>query len=240
MLDITPAKNKIDLVPVKFQCDKSLGEVLEPLPSSCFFMLLCGRPASGKSTLCSNMLCKKELYKKKFDHIYLIMPNNSLASLPNNHPYNKHIKANPEKLYNDLNGPMLASILKSCQEASKEDETSLLVIDDMLHALKNQDVLDQMKFLASNRRHIKTSTIILTQVWNSVPTMIRKQISHAFIWRSSKKEFNSIYDEQFSGLSKEDAEDICEYAWNKPHGFLYINCTENTYYDKEFNQLKIA
>jgi len=238
-LRVIKAKNKIELVPVQFSCDKSLGDIPAPLPSENFFAYITGRPASGKSTLSSNLLTKKDLYKKRFDNLHLIIPNNSLASLPKTHAFRKHIEAEPENYYSDLTGEILHKILKKCQEASKEDETSLIFIDDMLHALKNPEVLDILKFVASNRRHIKTSCILISQIWNSLPVVVRKQISHAFVFRASKKEFNNLYEEQFTGLNKDDAEKICEYAWAKPHGFLFINCMENKYYDKDFDQLII-
>lgn len=160
MLEITPAVNKIELVPVKFQCDKSLGDIPAPLPSSCFFMILCGKPASGKSTLCSNLLTKKDIYRKKFDNVYLIMPKNSLGSLPATHPFRKHNEASPEKCFSDLTGEILFKILNECKRSADAGETSLIMCDDMLHAYKNTDVVDQLKELASNRRHYKTSTMI--------------------------------------------------------------------------------
>lgn len=239
-VEVIPNESQIKIMPVKFECDKSLGDdIPKPLPSSSFFMYVCGRPASGKSTLASNLLCSKEFYRKRFDNIYLVIPPNSLASLPKRHMYHKHIETNPDFHYSDLNSETLNEILQRLKKSRSEGETSLLVIDDMLHALKRTDVLFLMAEIAANRRHLKTSVMVLSQVWNSLPLIVRKQITHTFVWRCSKKEFNSLYEEQFDQITRDEAEAICAKAWDDAHAFLFIDCINNKYYDSEFAELKL-
>ena len=92
-------------------------------------------------------------YRKQFQHIYFIMPKNSLNNLPDSHAYKKHIEAEPDTYSNTLDPEKLQIILKQCAADAGEGEKSLIVIDDMLASLKNPDVIRLLSELASNRRH---------------------------------------------------------------------------------------
>ena len=77
-----------ELSPVKFNVDGSLGShILPPFPSQSFFMVICGRAGSGKTSLLINMLESKgdnRIYNRVFDKIVLVMPTNSRKSLKDN------------------------------------------------------------------------------------------------------------------------------------------------------------
>jgi hypothetical protein len=193
----------------------------------------------------SSLLSKKPnkdgmgFYKKKFDNIYFVMPKNSLNNLPDNHPYNKHIEAEPSTYFGSLNGEILDTIMDKCKEDAEDGEKSLLVIDDFAFALKRPDVINKLQEVAQNRRHYGLSVCLLVQVANSIPLIIRKMMSHCFIWRCGAKEFESIYEDFFFNVKKDEAKALCEYAWKKPFGFIFVDLSTNKYYDKNLHQLLI-
>ena len=69
--EIEPEK-KIVIKKFGFTCDALDNTIPQPLPQSLnWFMLLCGRPGSGKTTLILNLIAKRgKLYNKKFDRVY--------------------------------------------------------------------------------------------------------------------------------------------------------------------------
>ena len=77
--------NDIQLTIPKFTCDSSLGDhIKEPLPDKSFFMIISGKPASGKTSLAVSLLTSKgknRVYRKCFDHIIVFMPRHSLNSM---------------------------------------------------------------------------------------------------------------------------------------------------------------
>ena len=74
--------SKIQMRPSKFKCDVCIHKQIEfPLPDRSFFMTIIGSAGSGKTSLMVNMLRSPHAYKKAYNHVHLIMPPNSLASL---------------------------------------------------------------------------------------------------------------------------------------------------------------
>ena len=233
----------VEIQPIKFKTDVEFDGVIPPLPSKTFFMALVGKPASGKSTTMSALLSKKPnkdgygFYRKQFDHVYFIMPKNSLENMPDSHPYHKHIKAEPESYFASLDGKSLGEVMGHAKADALEGERSLLVIDDEVAALKRPDVIELLKEIAANRRHYALSVCILTQVWNTIPIVVRKMLSHAFVWRASPKEFDCIHEEAFFNLSKSDAKELCEHAWKQDHGFVFIDLSDSKFFDKSLHEL---
>ena len=244
-MPIRVIKNKhgVEIQPVHFKTDVEFDKIIPPLPNKTFFMALVGKPASGKSTTMSALLSKKPnkdgfgFYRKQFEHVYFVMPRNSLENMPDKHPYHKHIEAQPDTYFDTLNGKTLMEIMTRAKEDALEGERSLLLIDDELAALKNPEVINLLKEIAANRRHYALSVCILTQVWNTIPIVVRKMLSHAFIWRASPKEFECMHDEAFFNLSKADAKELCEHAWKQDHGFVFIGLSDNKFYDKSLHEL---
>lgn len=75
-------ESDLHVEPPEFKCDDILGKNIEyPLPNTAFAMALIGSAGSGKTSLMVNMLTHKQMYKKTFDHVHLICPANSMASL---------------------------------------------------------------------------------------------------------------------------------------------------------------
>ena len=54
-------------------------------------------------------------YRKQFEHVYFIMPRNSLENMPDSHPYHKHIKADPESYFPSLDPKTLGEVMKNAK-----------------------------------------------------------------------------------------------------------------------------
>jgi hypothetical protein len=69
-------EKKIVLSKFDFSCDDVDDSIPKPLPQTLnFFMLIAGKPASGKTSLILNLIAKNNrCYNKKFDKIYIFSP----------------------------------------------------------------------------------------------------------------------------------------------------------------------
>ena len=88
MSNFTLEDPNYELQPVKFNVDGSLGDHIKtPFPNQSFFMIICGKAGSGKTSLLINMLESKahnRIYNRVFDKIVLVMPTNSRKSIKDN------------------------------------------------------------------------------------------------------------------------------------------------------------
>ena len=225
--------NKIVLSKFKFSCDDKDESIPLPLPQMLnFFLLVNGRPGSGKTSLILNLVAKRgKLYNKKFDRVYVFSPSlitmakNPFEDLPDN------------QLHTELTEENLTTAL---EEISDSGEKILFIIDDCVNDMKKSASLQTLlSKMLMNRRHLagsggSTSFIITTQVYNKVPAPIRKTASHIIIYHTkNKKELETIYDELII-IPLKDFYQILKYCFDKKHNFVYIDVDKS--YDKMFHK----
>ena len=134
-------KNKpVKLNIPKFLCDDNcVGEHLLDHPLTSLlnvygFLCVIGRPGSGKTSMTISLITPKnpKIYKKTHHHIIVIMPQNSINSLQKN-----SFKVLPEEnIYHELDNDSIDSVYSKIDGYSKNDEKTLLFIDDMTSDLK--------------------------------------------------------------------------------------------------------
>ena len=147
------------------------------------------------------------------------MPQNSINSLKKN-PF----KQLPEEnFYDELTNSTISEIYNKIEGYTKKDEKTLLFIDDMTASLKSSIFIETtLKKLVFNRRHLKLNIIITAQSYKNIPSDIRKNIESLVLFKPSKKEFESLFDELFES-KKHICLQIMKFAFNIPHNFLFLN-----------------
>ena len=239
-MSITLIKNKdIPLDIPKFLCDDSVvGDHMKEhswteLLNNYGFLCCIGRPASGKTSLAIALITQKEpkIYRKTHHHIILMMPLNSIHSLKKN-PF----KCLPqENIYGELNQETITDVYNKIDKWSKDDEKTLVFIDDMTADLKS--VAITLKKIIYNRRHLKTNIIITGQSYVNLPLDCRKTITNLILFKPSKKEMEIIFDELIES-KKDKFEDIMRYAYDEKHNFLFVNIPTQRIF-KNFDELII-
>tara|TARA_R110002124_G_scaffold183029_1_gene350401 strand:+ start:869 stop:1627 length:759 start_codon:yes stop_codon:yes gene_type:complete len=232
-------QNKIVIKKFGFTCDALDNTIPQPLPQSLnWFMLLCGRPGSGKTTLILNLIAKRgKMYNKKFDRVYIFSP--SLGTLKDN-PFES---IPDDQFFTELDNEILESVLSEIKDTG---DKVLFIMDDVVNDIKKNTALQRLicKILM-NRRHLagqggSVSVIMTTQVYNKIPAPIRKTASHIMIYHTrNKKELDCIFDELIL-VPKKEFYEILNYTFDKKNNFLYLvvdNDVENMFY-KNFNQLQ--
>jgi Cdc6-like AAA superfamily ATPase len=234
----TPPDKKIVLSKFNFSCDDIDESIPAPLPQMLnFFMLICGRPGSGKTSLILNLISKRgKLYNRKFDRVFVFSP--SLMTMETN-PFGELPE---EQTATELTEEILQQSLDLIADTG---EKVLFILDDVVNDIKQAGVQTILSKMLMNRRHLagaggSTSFIITTQVYNKIPAPIRKTASHIIIYHTkNKKELDTIFDELII-IPQKDFYEILKYCFDKKHNFLYIDVNKpyNKMFHKCFNQLE--
>jgi len=225
-------EKKIVLSKFDFSCDDVDDSIPKPLPQTLnFFMLIAGKPASGKTSLILNLIAKNNrCYNKKFDKIYIFSP--SLTTIKDS-PFDDIPE---DQIFNELS---VEKLLEVQEEIKDSGEKILFILDDVVNDMKLKGVQVELTKMLMNRRHLagaggSTAFITTTQVYNKIPAPIRKTATQVVLYSTKNKtEINTIFDELIL-IPKEDFYSILRYCFDKRHNFIYIDVNKS--YDKMFHK----
>ena len=206
---------------------------MEPFPNKSFFWLICGKPGSGKTSLMLNALESKNpnrVYRKVFDKIILVMPKNSRNSIKNN-----PLDDLPEdQLFENMGIDVINKVKSFREEFNEEDKKKkrnrkqLLILDDVTAYLKDDP--KSLIELATNRRHLKLSIILLVQFIKAVPTLVRFQVTNVSFFKPSNNLDLEIIREEFVNLPIKEFKLLSQFVFEDAHDFLMIDKNSETYY----------
>ena len=214
-------------------CDAKLHPKLDKYELTSFLnkhstTLFIGSAGSGKTSLLYSFLKSKDIYNNTFDKIFLMQPDSSRASMKDD----LFDKIPDDQKYNELTIENLLDI-----EDNLSEHNNVLFIDDLTASLKNKDIKKKLKELVFNRRHKHLSIIFLVQSYLSIEKDIRKLFSNLFIFKCSKHEMESIWDELIE-LPKEYILPIMKAVYDRPYNYLFIN-TDSQRLFKKFDEIII-
>jgi len=221
------------LEPVKMNCDSGLHKKLNKYELTSFMNkhatnLFIGRPGSGKTSLITSMFKSKELFHHVFNNIHLFQPTHSRGSMKDN------IFDTIERKYDELNVENLTAVI---DEIKDEDPkyNNCIIFDDVTASLKDKGVKKLLKNIIFNRRHLRTSIFFLVQTYLSIERDIRKLFSNLIIFKVSKKELETIFEEHFEH-NEDLAKPISKFVFDIPYNFLFIN-TDSGRMFKNFDEI---
>ena len=234
MFGLEPAN--YELSPIKFSVDGVLGEHIQPpFPNQSFFQIICGKPRSGKTTFMLNQLISKgdnRIYRKVFDKITLVMPQNSRRSIKDD-PFDD---LPADQVFEEFSNDVLEKVrdiradFDVLDKKKKRNRNQLLILDDVTAHLKDKENLKALIELATNRRHLKLSIILLVQFIRAVPRPVRFQISDVVFFKPSNELDVKIIQEEFINLKKDDFSALTRFVYDNQHDFLYIDKNSEIYY----------
>ncbi len=215
----------------KMNCDEDLSEKLNNYEMTTFLnrhqcSLILGKPGSGKTSILYSLFKSSKLLKGVYDKIFLFRPALSGASMKDD----IFEKLPKEQRFHELNQANVLSVIENLDEGN-----NCLIFDDMTAYLKNGDVRKLLEEIIYNRRHMHISIYFLCQTWHSVHKDIRRLFNNLFIFKTSKNEFETIYQELIPGF-KDKTDEIYLFTFDKPHAYLFINVDSQRFF-KDFDEI---
>ena len=216
-MSITIKRNKKPDLPVcQMVCDKKIHPKLDKYELTKFInchstSLLIGKPGSGKTNLIYQIM--KSITNKCYDKIFDVLPD--------------------DQKYEDLTFENIEYV----NDNLDDEGNNCIIFDDMGAYLKNNDIKKLLKEIVMNRRHKHVSIYFLVQTYFSIEKDIRKLFSNLFIFKVSKHELNTIYDELIEH-KREYVDEIIKLVYDKPFNFMFIN-TDTQRIFKNFDELII-
>ena len=219
------SKNDLKILQVKKDIKREeFKNIKRPLPQPPFSLVLVAPTKSGKSNIIVNLLKNSYFgYDDVFDEIYYISPtvgiDDTLKSINEDDDIIKISEEDDLKLLDDI----LNDIVKNQKEKPKEDRKHvLIVLDDCLDYLKKSKRLDS---LPSYSRHYKITIILTTQVYNALPTKLRKN-TNCFIISKIYNNKDLINIEEELGANYHNFKENYNKATDKKYDFLFVDNRE--------------
>ena len=209
----------------RFQVDEPLSKHLDEIPllkllNKSFACSFIGRSGSGKTSLMTGLLQTKKKLKKVFHKIYLFMPSYSRSSMEE-----CIFDCLPEdQVYDELTLETLTDVYEKIRENTENDLRSLIIFDDVQDAFKGECEKLLLKII-NNRRHLRTSLMIIAQSYKKISLDVRKALTNHFLFNLSKEDYNIIYDERIY-ISKDVWDTILKHyrkANDNKGNFLFLD-----------------
>lgn len=218
----------------EYKCKQSSYGVAPKLPMR---SMLVGPSGGGKTVLLTNMIL--DIYRGCFSRIYIWSPSINVDSTwkPVKDYIRDHIKPNDrEKCYFDSYEPSeLEQVIKTQQKVidyQKEQKHKdlyqiLIVIDDFADDTNFTRKSQLLHQLYIRGRHYMISTITSTQVYKQISPIVRKNMTHLFIYRlRNYADLQAIVEEMSAVYDPRTLLALYHEAVDEPYSFLYINLME--------------
>jgi hypothetical protein len=224
-----------DFGKVNFACDHILNKKLDQFPlcrdhlNKFQTTLLVGTQGSGKTSLLVNIV--KKLYKKTFHKIFVFMPSTSRQSLKPN----IFDKLPEEQLFEELNGETIAHVYEQVKELSAEGKHTLIIYDDVQKSLKNKFVLNSLKNIIANQRHLHVVNLILCQNFFALDKSLREIVNNIILFKLGKSQTEKIFNEIIE-LHREKFDEIRDLVFDEKYNWLFVNVGTQRIY-KKFDEI---
>ena len=172
---------------------------------------------SGKTSLITNLV--KTVFRKCFHNIYCFIPSNSRQSIDND-IYGKNLPEN--QLFDTLTEENLAQVYEELQENSKEEEFSLLIIDDFQVALKDPEIIKTLQRIITKMRHLRTTIFLLQQNYQALNKSLRELCSNLVLFNIGKSQLEKVFDESIQ-LDKNKYQELIDLCFKEKNDWILIN-----------------
>jgi hypothetical protein len=242
---------------IKMKTDDKLDTDIPQLDAYPCCMYIVGSAGSGKTNLLINCIKHYRMLLGKFHRVYMVSPSA--------HTINEGDAAliPKERLYTSFSKEQLAAIMEDAQQFVEEREATreefkkskkpydksyydgnahfLLILDDCIADINRSK---EMTTLVLNRRHTPKggtfSLIILSQKFNELEKVYRKNLSHMFLFNPDRDDLETIHKEKIRDMKQEDFVEMVGDVLTDKHDFLYIasNAPKGYRYYRNFDHIK--
>lgn len=227
---------KIDLRTPRFSVDNPLNQELEKYDvfrhinrsSATAFI---GTSGSGKTSLMYSLLMNKDpkIWKKQFEHIFVVMPQASRNSLKNN-IFDKYL--DEDHLFNTLDEEAMDRISQMIVEHADDGYQSLLILDDVASALKNPYITKKLQHLVYAYRHFRLNILLLVQTLKTIPLSIRKNLTNLVVFHKPRLSEWEAITKEFLEMDKDESQELYNIVFKEKYDWCLINLTSGKIYSK--------
>jgi hypothetical protein len=218
----------------KFVVDYPLKSVCKPFPDVASYMVFCGKSRSGKSSLLASLLLDKNMYRRAFHNVLIVIPLHSFTSMAEKD--NPFAELDENKVFHELDLETLETILHQIEGYADQGEDTLLIIDDFAAELKDRKLLRLLKKMINNRRHERLSIWMSVQTYKSIPLSNRKTINYLVLFKPSNMAEQKAVWEELTLIPRDKFDEICDHVFDRQHEYLVIDRDHDQYW-RGFNQL---
>ena len=218
--------SKPNLPIVKMTCDVPIDKKLmeHEAIKTCFsnysFTIIAGKMGSGKTSTTLSLM--KSVFNGCFHNIFVIIPENSLNSIPEKDNLFLPRENESKYIYHEYNVETLQEILDMLTEDSSDGYSSLLIIDDMGSQFKtNKEAEKVLNHIIIRMRHLKTSILLLSQNIYQNPKKWREVATNLICFDLGKSQMEKIFNEFFD-YKKEQFDEIMK-LYKNPWDYLLLN-----------------
>ena len=223
----------------EYQVKQSKYEYVSKLPTRSVINAASG---SGKTVLIQNLIL--DIYKGCFSRIYIFSPSIDIDDtwLPVKKYISEELTVTEDEqiYYQDFDGEAVQTILttqkKVIDHQKKDPKTKklfsiLLIFDDVADnkAIHNNPALNSC---FTRGRHSQISTILSTQKYNAVSTIIRTNMDSMYLFRlRNANDLQAVMDELSALLDNKILLEVYMKATEQRYSFLFIKLTSPTIND---------
>lgn len=235
---MSSSKDSIEIKPIglkDYTCKQSRFSHVPKVPLR---MILLAPSGSGKTVLISNLILN--IYKGCFERIFIFSPSVHLdqtwsAVKKYQEDVMKVSESDKETLYFDYyDADDLENIIDTQHKVTKHIKDSgkkklfsiLIVVDDFADSVEVSRHSKLLHALFTRGRHHSISTIVSSQKYNALATIIRVNATALIVYRlRNYAELEVFLTENGALIDKKSLLEIYREATKEPYSFLYVNLT---------------
>jgi len=206
---------------------------VECLFSTSNFSIFAGLMGQGKSTKVLQLL--GSIFRKCFEHVYVIIPEISLHSIDEKSNLYKKYLDDGEHLYYEYTPEVLQTIYEKLLANSEEGHHSLVICDDFGSEFKSSKECERiLNKIIIKMRHLRCTVFLLAQGITQLPLKWRQMATNLIMFNLGKSQLERVFNETMQ-MSVDQFNSVCS-LYREPHDCLMISLRHRRIF-KDFDEV---